>query len=195
MGGKEWVVPDSSRYVPLVQQEFCAAPGTALLFFFSRVVSRAVSARTGQNGLVGDQEDRLLPPSSILPQTSPRATQRSVLAACISMAMLRRGIPLVPQELLAYKLGLTLPREHVESVKARFFNPRVADDQLIDRPTILPHEPEVSQPAHCDQALASVKKCTSCIPLNAPLCRSTTRARHWHPSKSRCASNSCPCRR
>lgn len=69
------------------------------------------------------------------------------------MAMLRRGIPLVPQELIAYKLGLTLSREHVES--ARFFNPRVADDQLIDRPTILPHEPEVSEPAHCVPALAS----------------------------------------
>lgn len=91
----EWVVPDS-RYVPMVQQEFCAAP------------------------------------------------------ACISMAMLRRGIPLVPQELIAYKLGLTLSREHVES--ARFFNPRVADDQLIDRPTILPHEPEY----HPGAALASL---------------------------------------
>lgn len=33
------------------------------------------------------------------------------VAACISMVMLRHGIPLIPQEELAYHLGLLVPRE------------------------------------------------------------------------------------
>jgi hypothetical protein len=63
------------------------------------------------------------------------------------MAMLRRGIPLVPQELLGYKLGLTLPQECNEEAKSRFFNPRIADCEAATHASILPHEPQVSVPS------------------------------------------------
>ena len=62
------VVPWDSQYVPLVMQDFCAAP------------------------------------------------------CCISIVMLRRRLALVPQELLAYHLGLAIPKD---KLSARFFNPRM----------------------------------------------------------------------
>ena len=43
--------------------------------------------------------------------------------ACISMIMLRKGIPLLPQELIGYELGLIVP----DKVANKFWNPRVGE--------------------------------------------------------------------
>lgn len=59
------------------------------------------------------------------------------------MVMLRRGIPLVPQELLGYKLGLTIPQGCDGRTKGSFFNPRISNDAKFDVASILPYEPQV----------------------------------------------------
>jgi hypothetical protein len=110
------------------------------------------------------------------------------------MAMLRRGIPLVPQELLGYKLGLTLPQECNEEAKSRFFNPRIADCEAATHASILPHEPQVSVPSWKgpSAALAPAPEHSAglTVPSLAALFRSTDQTSHSRRSISRCASNS-----
>eukprot|EP00288_Rhodomonas_lens_P002670 CAMPEP_0177722104 /NCGR_PEP_ID=MMETSP0484_2-20121128/17510_1 /TAXON_ID=354590 /ORGANISM="Rhodomonas lens, Strain RHODO" /LENGTH=249 /DNA_ID=CAMNT_0019234469 /DNA_START=35 /DNA_END=780 /DNA_ORIENTATION=+ len=79
------VVPKDTKYVPLVQQEYCSAP------------------------------------------------------ACISMVMLRRGISLVPQELLGHAMGLTLPFD--KEITSRFYNGHVGPASTIGY-GVRVHEPE-----------------------------------------------------
>jgi len=108
--------------------------------------------------------------------------------------MLRRGIPLVPQELLGYKLGLTLPQECNEEAKSRFFNPRIADCEGATHASILPHEPQVSVPSWKgpSAALAPAPEHSAglTVPSLAALFRSTDQTSHSRRSISRCASNS-----
>ncbi len=60
----------------------------------------------------------------VIPKNSryvPIVQQRSCcVPACISMIIYKRGIPLVPQELLGYHLGLTVDKESIPL----FWNPR-----------------------------------------------------------------------